>query len=93
MSLKAMFKRLCKQSFKSVGCRYSNTTKETHTNVFKLPSIYNDFLRVSAATCLAEHVGVRRIKKVNQSHYRPEAPKGFQEVDVPTFRDNGTGWW
>jgi len=25
-----------------------------------------------------------------QSHYRP---KGFQEVKVPRFRDNGTGWW
>jgi hypothetical protein len=20
-------------------------------------------------------------------------PKEFQEVKVPTFRDNGTGWW
>jgi len=31
--------------------------------------------------------------KVNQSHYRPEVPRGFQEVKVPRFRDNGTGWW
>jgi hypothetical protein len=23
----------------------------------------------------------------------PEEPKGFQEVKVPRFRDNGTGWW
>ena len=29
------------------------------------------------------------IKKVNQSHYRPEVPRGFQEVKVPTLRDNG----
>jgi len=29
-------------------------------------------------------------KKVKQSHYRPG---GFQEVKVPRFRDNGTGWW
>ena len=20
-------------------------------------------------------------------------PRGFQEVKVPRFRDNGTGWW
>jgi len=20
-------------------------------------------------------------------------PRGFQEVNVPRFRDNGTGWW
>ena len=32
-------------------------------------------------------------KKVNQSHYRPEVPRGFQEVNVPRFVDNGTGWW
>jgi len=31
--------------------------------------------------------------KVNQSHYRPEVPKGFQEVKAPRFRDNGPGWW
>ena len=31
--------------------------------------------------------------KVNQSHYRPEVSRGFQEVKVPTLRDNGTGWW
>jgi len=23
----------------------------------------------------------------------PEGPRGFQEVKVPRFRDNGTGWW
>ena len=32
-------------------------------------------------------------KKVKQSHYRPEVPRGFQEVKVPRLRDNGTGWW
>ena len=32
-------------------------------------------------------------KKVNQSHYRPEVPRGFQEVKVPRLRDNGPGWW
>ena len=30
-------------------------------------------------------------KKVNQSHYRPEVPRGFQEVNVPRLRDNGPG--
>jgi len=32
-------------------------------------------------------------KKVNQSHYRPEVPRGFQEVKVPRLRGNGPGWW
>ena len=29
----------------------------------------------------------------NQSCYRPEVPRGFQEVKVPRLRDNGPGWW
>jgi hypothetical protein len=29
--------------------------------------------------------------KVNQSHYRPEVPRGFQEVNVSRFHDNGPG--
>ena len=29
-------------------------------------------------------------KNVKQSRYRP---RGFREVKVPRFRDNGTGWW
>ena len=33
------------------------------------------------------------IIKLNQSHYRPEVPRGFQEVNVPRLRDNGPGWW
>jgi len=28
-----------------------------------------------------------------QSHYRPEVPRGFQEVKIPRLRDNGSGWW
>jgi len=31
-------------------------------------------------------------KMVNQSHYRPEVPRGFLEVKVPRLCDNGTGW-
>ena len=31
--------------------------------------------------------------KVNQSRYRSEVPRGFQEVKVPRLRDNGPGWW
>jgi len=32
-------------------------------------------------------------KKENQSHYRLEVPRGFQEVKVPVLRVNGPGWW
>ena len=31
--------------------------------------------------------------KVNQSHYRTEVPRGFQEVKVPRLGDNGPEWW
>jgi len=33
------------------------------------------------------------IKKVKQSHYRPEVPRVFQEVKVPRLRDSDSGWW
>jgi len=32
-------------------------------------------------------------KKVNQSQYRPQVPRGFQEVKEPSLRDNGPEWW
>jgi len=31
--------------------------------------------------------------KVNQYHYRPEVPRGFQKAKIPSLRDNGPGWW
>jgi hypothetical protein len=31
--------------------------------------------------------------KKSAPHYRPEVPGGFQEVKVPSLRDNGPGWW
>ena len=31
--------------------------------------------------------------KVKQSVTGLEWPRGFQEVKVPRFHDNGTGWW
>jgi len=34
-----------------------------------------------------------QVKKKNQSHYRPEVPRVFQEVKVPRLPDNGPGWW
>jgi len=38
-------------------------------------------------------VHAKQHAKVKQSSYRPEVPRGFQEVKVPGFRDNGTGRW
>ena len=32
-------------------------------------------------------------KMVKQSRYRPKWPRGIEEVTVPTFHENGTGWW
>jgi len=31
--------------------------------------------------------------KLNQSHYRPDVPRVFQEVKVLRFHDNDPGWW
>ena len=33
------------------------------------------------------------VQKVNQSRYRPEVPRGLQEIKVPRLRDSGPGWW
>ena len=43
--------------------------------------------------CLESTVSETNLKMINQSHYRPEVPRGFQEVKVPRLRDNGPGWW
>jgi len=32
-------------------------------------------------------------KNVNQSHYRPKVPRGFQEVKVPRLHDSDPEWW
>ena len=39
---------------------------------------------------VAQHLNHCATAKVKQSL---EWPRGFQEVKVPRFRDNGTGWW
>jgi hypothetical protein len=31
-------------------------------------------------------------KVVNQFHYRPEVPRGFQVIKVPRLRDNNPEW-
>jgi len=46
---------------------------------------------ISVGTVSVLHMTHQR--KVNQSHYSPEVPRGFQEVKVPTLRDNGPEWW
>ena len=39
------------------------------------------------------YVNVNVNVNVNQSLTSLEWPRGFQEVKVPRFHDNGTGWW
>jgi hypothetical protein len=36
---------------------------------------------------------LRQGKKYSSSVTGLEWPRGFQEVKVPRFHDNGTGWW
>ena len=49
--------------------------------------------RTASTGCLFCPPNIYTYIKVKQSRYRPEVPRGFQEVKVPKFRDNGTGWW
>jgi len=48
---------------------------------------------VRPEACRSWCIVIKFKKKVNQSHYRSEVPRGFQEVTVPRLRDNGPGWW
>jgi len=54
--------------------------------------IFCSLFRTGYATSSPYEINVSTIQ-VNQSHYRPEVPRGFQEVKVPTLRDSGTGLW
>ena len=38
-------------------------------------------------------VGKKNCKGKGKGKAVLEWPRGFQEVKVPRFRDNGTGWW
>jgi len=51
---------------------------------------YSEVTEQNLSVCILTH-GIH--KKVNKSNYRPEVPRGFQEVKVPRFHDNGTGLW
>jgi len=44
--------------------------------------------RIVHKECIEHKVKV----EVKQSHYRPEVPRGLQEVKVPRLHDNSTGW-
>ena len=37
------------------------------------------------------HIYIYIYISLNQSHYRPEVPRGFQEVNIPRLRDNDPG--
>jgi len=42
---------------------------------------------------LGTWLGIIIIIKQNSPVTGLEWPRGFQEVKVPRFHDNGTGWW
>ena len=62
-------------------------------NVIKYVSINQpNMSRVVNSTFISALDGAMPLK-VNQSHYRPEVPRGFPEVKFPILHDKGTGWW
>ena len=75
-----------------------DTVNLRHLNSYYTDSIVYAFSlqsHITSATestrCLFNQTTVK--VKVNQSHYRSEVPRGFQEVKVPRLRDNGPEWW
>jgi hypothetical protein len=48
---------------------------------------------IRTGICSKFHIANGIKYKVKQSRYMPRGPRVFQEVKVPRFHDNGTGWW
>jgi len=42
---------------------------------------------------LFQKTNEKNIKKGKAIPLQARGPRGFQEVKVPRFHDNGTGWW
>jgi len=59
-------------------------------NLHRIFSFHENLTRITGT--LHEEPCSFMILKVNQSHYRPEVPGGFQEVKVPRLRDSDPGW-
>ena len=70
----------------TVGARDSNTKMDLEGK--------HDFKRIDLAFFVVVTMiiwgSITQVVKVKQSRY---IPRGFQEVKVPRFRDNGTGCW
>ena len=62
----------------------------------KLRNIFLRNVRGVSSKVLAEnltHAAPQYEVMVNQSHYRPEVSRGFQEFKVHRLRDNGSELW
>jgi len=62
------------------------------------PITFVDFKCVDIHSVYKTHTHTQKhthiyIYQLNQPRYRPEVPRGFQEVKVPRLRDSGPGWW
>ena len=77
-------------SWKSVQYEQSCSLRTDVTKLIVAFSIYA-YAPKPFFSCLQPIQDLKQ--KVNQSRYRPEVPRGFQEVKVPTLLGNGPGWW
>ena len=56
--------------------------------------IFSNILRMEIIIVFRYKGSTEVVKqRVNQSHYRPEVPGGFQEVKVSRLHDSVPGWW
>ena len=90
----------CKSSLHSCHTKYIHNQARSKTmntvlaaafivGTYMYVSLYMDIMVFYAYDVC---VYIYYIYKVNQSHYRAEVPRGFQEVKVPRLRDNGPEW-
>ena len=79
-----------------ISCyRVHFASKQLSSFKINIPRIIYKQRRISpqSQTLLESSRNYCNTKKVNKSNYRPEVSRGFQEVKVPRFSDNGPGWW
>ena len=70
----------------------NNTTKNLHTRASQTRLLF-EVCKMPRASRISQRYYCKKKKRYSSPVTALEWPRGFQEVKVPIFHDNGTGWW